>query len=185
MITSVFIATSLDGFIARPDGAIDWLPDPDPGGNEDYGYRAFIDTVDLLVMGRHTYETALGFDAWPYTLPVIVLSHHPITVPDRITHPVERMEGAPRAIVQRLAEQGAAHLYLDGGRTIQAFLAEDLIDQLILTTVPVLLGAGVPLFGPLRHDRWWRLIDVRSFPTGLVQHRYAARLPNRRDVPSS
>ena len=185
MTTPVFIATSLDGFIARPDGAIDWLPDPEPDSDEDYGYQAFIDTVDILVMGRHTYETALGFDAWPYALPVVVLSHHPITVPERTAHPVERMEGAPRTIVQRLTDRGADHLYIDGGRAIQGFLAEGLIDQLILTTIPVLLGGGIPLFGPLPHDRWWHLVDTRAFPSGLVQRRYTTRPADRQDVPSS
>jgi len=101
-----------------------------------------------------------------------VLSHRPITVPDRIAHPVERMVGTPRTIVQRLADQGAQHLYIDGGRTIQGFLAENLLDHLILTTVPVLLGEGIPLFGPLPHAQWWHLVDVRGFPSGLVQHRY-------------
>lgn len=173
MHSSVFIATSLDGFIARPDGRIDWLPAPEPGSDEDYGYHAFIDTVDVLVMGRHTYETTLGFDAWPYAdTPVVVLSHRSIVPPDAATGSVERMEGSPPAIVQRLASRGAEHLYIDGGRTIQGFLADGLIDRLIVTTVPVLLGEGVPLFGPLPHDVPLRLIESRSFANGLVQNEY-------------
>jgi dihydrofolate reductase len=177
MKTSVFIASSLDGFIARSDGSIDWLPEPEPGSDEDYGYQAFIETVDALVMGRHTYETALAFDAWPYVLPVVVLSHHSITVPDRIPHPVERMEGTPPGIVQRLADQGAEHLYIDGGRTIQHFLAEGLIDRLIVTTVPVLIGDGIPLFGPLPRDVSLRLVASRSFTNGLVQSEYRVQEP--------
>lgn len=173
MQTSVFIATSLDGFIARADGSIDWLPAPDPESDEDYGYQVFINTVDALVMGRHTYETALGFDAWPYPdTPVVVLSHRPLAVPDALAGSVERMAGAPAEIVQRLADRGAEHLYVDGGHTIQNFLAAELIDQLIITTVPVLLGGGIPLFGPLPHDVPLTHVDTRIFPSGLVQHRY-------------
>lgn len=171
MRTSVFIATSLDGFIARPDGRLNWLPAPD--GDEDYGYQAFIDTVDVLVMGRRTYETALGFDAWPYAnTPVVVLSHRPIAIPDTVTGSVERMEGSPPAIVRRLGGRGDEHLYIDGGRTIQGFLANGLIDQLILTIVPVLLGEGIPLFGPLPHDVPLTHVETHTFSSGLVQHRY-------------
>lgn len=173
MRASVFIATSLDGYIARPDGSIDWLPAPDPGGDEDYGYRAFIDSVDVLVMGRHTYETALGFEAWPYAgTPVVVLSHRPLDVPDALAGSVERMAGPPAAIIRRLAGRGAEHLYVDGGQTIQGFLAAGCIDRLIITVVPVLLGDGLPLFGPLPHDVPLTHVATQSFPSGLVQHRY-------------
>lgn len=173
MNASVFIATSLDGFIAREDGAIDWLPQPSDTG-EDYGYQAFMDTVDVLVMGRHTYETVLSFGAWPYPeTPVVVLSHRPLGIPEPLTGSVERMEGSPRIIVQRLADRGLTHAYVDGGRTIQGFLADGLIQRLTITTVPVLLGEGIPLFGPLPHDVPLQHLDTRAFPNGLVQHRYA------------
>ncbi|NBC19279.1 MAG: dihydrofolate reductase [Bacteroidetes bacterium] len=172
MNASVFIATSLDGFIAREDGAIDWLPTPD-GTDEDYGYQAFMDTVDVLVMGRHTYETVLSFGAWPYETPVVVLSHRSIEQPEEQDASVERMAGPPREILQRLADRGLTHAYVDGGRTIQRFLADGLIQRLTITVVPVLLGEGLPLFGPLPHDVRLQLLDTRSFPNGLVQHRYA------------
>jgi dihydrofolate reductase len=176
MRTSVFIATSLDGFIARADGSIDWLPAPDPDSDEDYGYRAFINTVDTLVMGRHTYETALGFDHWPYPdTPVVVLSHRLLNIPGAITGSVEQMEGSPAAIIRRLAERGAEHLCIDGGRTIQRFLAAGCIDRITLTIVPVLLGDGIPLFGPMPHDVPLTHLTTQAFPSGLVQHRYRVR----------
>jgi dihydrofolate reductase len=175
MKASVYIATSLDGFIARPDGGLDWLPGI--GGaetGEDYGYRQFMDSVDCLVMGRSTYEVVLGFGGeWPYSeKPVVVLSSRPVDIPDRLADTVEWMSGPPTEVVQRLAERGAGHLYVDGGRTIQGFLAAGLIQQLIITRVPVLIGEGIPLFGPIPHDIKLRHIETRSFANGLVQSRY-------------
>ncbi len=171
---SVFIATSLDGFIARENGAIDWLPAPGgEAGAEDYGYAAFMESVDTVVMGRKTYETALGFDPWPHaSKPVVVLSSGPVTIPEAIAGAVESMSGTPAAIVRRLSERGAKHLYVDGGRTIQGFLEAGLIQQLIITRIPVLIGRGIPLFGPVAHDIRLRHVETRGFPDGLVQSRY-------------
>src|SRR6478672_9003921 len=120
MRASVYIATSLDGFIAREDGALDWLPAPggDAGG-EDYGYRDFMASVDALVMGRHTFELALSFGAWPYAgKPVVVLSSRPAAIPPSLASSVEWLSGSPSEVVRRLAARGAEHLYVDGGRTI-------------------------------------------------------------------
>jgi dihydrofolate reductase len=184
--TSVYIATSLDGFIARADGGLDWLPgaDGEDGSEtrEDYGYRAFMDSVDYLVMGRSTYEVVLGFGReWPYgKKPVVVLSSRPVDIPDRIADTVEWMSDPPDDVVRRLAERGASHLYIDGGQTIQGFLAAGLIQQLIITRVPVLIGNGIPLFGPLPHDIQLRHIETRSFASGLVQSRYEIAEDERR-----
>ncbi|HEX9923527.1 MAG TPA: dihydrofolate reductase family protein [Anaerolineae bacterium] len=174
MKASVYIATSLDGFIARANGAIDWLPGgEDEQTGEDYGYQKFIDSVDYLVMGRNTYELALSFDPWPYTgTPVVGLSSRPLEIPAHLTGAVEGMSGSPGEVVSRLAERGAKHLYVDGGKTVQGFLAAGLIQQLIITRIPVLIGDGIPLFGPLPHDIKLRHIETRSFPNGLVQSRY-------------
>lgn len=175
MKASVYIATSLDGFIARPDGGLDWLPgaEGESTAGEDYGFREFMDSVDYLVMGRNTFELALSFEPWPYTgTPVVVLSSRPLEIPAHLTGAVEWMSGSPGEVVSRLAERGANHLYIDGGKTIQGFLAEGLIQQLIITQVPVLIGEGIPLFGPLPYDIKLRHIETRSFPTGLVQSRY-------------
>jgi len=167
---SVFIGTSLDGFIARPNGDLDFLP---PGGGEDHGYTEFMASVDTLVIGRKTYETVLGFGEWPYgTKPVVVLSSRPITHPPVPEAVVERMEGSPAGIVARLAERGSKHLYVDGGVTIQRFLAAGLIRRLLITRVPVLIGAGVPLFGALPHDIKLQHVMTRQYRSGLVQSEY-------------
>ncbi|HWS82220.1 MAG TPA: dihydrofolate reductase family protein [Rubrobacter sp.] len=174
MRATVYIATSVDGFIAREDGGIDWLPDEgDEEGGEDYGYQEFIDSVDAIVMGRSTYELALSFGSWPYgEKPVTVLSSRHVEIPDAIARTVEAMSVAPREVVQRLAERGYGHLYVDGGRTIQGFLRDGLIHQLILTKIPILIGTGIPLFGPLSHDIGLRHLETRQFENGLVQSRY-------------
>jgi dihydrofolate reductase len=166
---SVFIATSLDGFIARPDGALDWLP---VGGGEEHGYEAFMATVDALVIGRKTYQTVLAFESWPYgEKPVFVLSSGELA-PAPAGAAVERMSGTPRAIVDQLAGRGIGHVYVDGGITIQRFLQDGLIQRLIITRIPVLLGAGIPLFGPLDHDVHLKPLWTRQLQSGMVQTEY-------------
>jgi dihydrofolate reductase len=170
MRASVFIATSLDGFIARQDGALDWLP---TDGGEPHGYDEFIATVDAIVMGRKTFETVLTFDAWPYgTKPVVVLSTRPsgLKAPDGAV--CDMMTGTPHEIVARLSARGMKHLYVDGGVTIQRFLEAGLIQRLIITRIPVLLGSGIPLFGPLPHDLRLEHVATRAYPSGLVQSEY-------------
>lgn len=171
MPCTVFIATSLDGFIAREDGGLDWLPG---FGDEDYGYQAFFDTVDALVMGRNTYEIVRGFGEWHYgDKRVVVLTTRGVEIPPELAGTVGSMAGRPREIVERLAADGAEHLYIDGGNTIRRFLAEDLIDRMIITLVPVLIGTGIPLFGPMSRDIPLRHVRTTSFPDGLVQSEYA------------
>jgi dihydrofolate reductase len=166
---SVFIGTSVDGFIARTDGALDFLP---PGGGEPHGYDEFMATVDALVIGRKTFETVLAFDAWPYSeKPVFVLSTRPLaTAPPGAV--VERMSGAPAEIVSHLAARAIGHIYVDGGITIQRFLQAGLIQRLIITRVPVLIGTGVPLFGALAHDIALTHVATRQYASGLVQSEY-------------
>jgi len=166
---SVFIGTSVDGFIARANGDLDFLP---PGGGEPHGYEEFMATVDVLVIGRKTYETVLNFDRWPYAeKPVVVLSTHPLAPapPEAV---VEHMSGTPAEIVSRLASRGIGHIYVDGGNTIQRFLRAGLIDRLIVTRVPVLIGAGVPLFGELPSDIALKHVATRQYVSGLVQSEY-------------
>lgn len=176
---TVFIATSLDGFIARRNGRLDWLPGQndvpkEAAGSEDYGYGELINSVDALVMGRNTFEKVLTFDEWPYPgLPVVVLSSRPVSIPPAIADEVEVMGGSPEDVVARLALRGWRNLYVDGGVTIQRFLRAGLIQRLIITRVPVLLGEGIPLFGPLPHDLRLRHIETRPYPNGLVQSEYA------------
>jgi dihydrofolate reductase len=167
---SVFIGTSLDGFIARENGDLDWLPGYSDG--EDYGYEEFAAGVDAVVMGRNTYEKVVTFGEWPYgKKTVIVLSHAPLRIPGQLTS-VESMSGTPAEIVSRLSKRGLKHLYVDGGKTIQTFLEAGLIQELTITRVPVLIGRGIPLFGPLKKDIPLRHIETRHFPDGLVQSRY-------------
>jgi dihydrofolate reductase len=173
MRVSVYIAASLDGYIARENGSLDWLPGIGDGDStEDYGYHEFMETVDLLMMGRDTFETVLSFGQWPFEKPVVVLSGKRLAIPDNLCDKVETMSGALAEIVSRLEQRGVRHVYLDGGRTIQGFLAAGLVNQLIITSVPLLLGGGRPLFGPLERDIRLRHLETRSFSSGLVQSRY-------------
>jgi dihydrofolate reductase len=166
---SVFIGTSLDGFIARPNGALDFLP---PGGGEPHGYDEFMATVDALVIGRKTFETVLAFDAWPYgKKPVFVLSTHSLA-PAPTGAVLERMSGAPAEIVSQLAARGIRHVYVDGGITIQGFLQAGLIQRLIITRVRVLIGTGIPLFGAVPRDIVLKHVATRQYASGLVQSEY-------------
>jgi dihydrofolate reductase len=167
---SVFIATSLDGFIARPNGDLDWLP---ADGGEPHGYNEFIATVDAIVLGRKSFEKVLTFHPWPYgDKRVVVLSSRPVDVSAAVGGVVEQMAGTPAEIVSQLAASGARHLYIDGGITIQRFLRAGLIQRLVITRVPVLIGDGVPLFGGLPRDMRLRHIATRHYPSGLVQSEY-------------
>ena len=174
---SIFIATSLDGFIARSDGAIDWLTDPaDVDASEDYGYKAFIDSVDTLVVGRKTYELALTFKEWPYAgKKVVVLSSASPHVPEHLSGSVEIMSGAPGELVERLAQRGARHCYVDGGKTIQGFLNAGLIQEMTITRIPVLIGAGIRLFGKLDRDVRFQHVETKAYGNGFVQSKYRAK----------
>ncbi|HEV7238078.1 MAG TPA: dihydrofolate reductase family protein [Thermoanaerobaculia bacterium] len=169
MNASVFVGTSVDGFIARPNGDFDFLPD-DP---EPHGYDEFIASVDTLVIGRNTFEIVLKFDTWPYgDKRVVVLSSRPIDLSVVVGGVVEQMSGEPAEIVAKLEATGSHHLYVDGGITVQRFLRAGLIQRLIVTRVPVLIGEGIPLFGALPHDVRLEHVSTRSYPSGLVQTEY-------------
>jgi len=170
MPVSVFVGASVDGFIARPNGELDWLP---ADGGEPHGYDEFMESVDALVIGRKTFETVLAFDAWPYGQKrVVVLSSRPIDFSAVRDAVVERMDATPEEIVTRLAARGFHHLYVDGGITIQGFLRAGLVDRLIVTRVPVLIGEGIPLFGSLPRDIRLVHVATRHYPSGLVQSEY-------------
>ena len=166
---SVFVGTSLDGFIARVNGDLDFLP---PGGGEPHGYDEFIASVDALVIGRKTFETVLTFDTWPYgEKPVFVLSTRALaSAPAGAV--VEHMSGDPAQIVSKLDARGIRHVYVDGGITIQRFLQAGLIQRLIITRVPVLIGAGIPLFGAVPRDILLKHVGTRQYASGLVQSEY-------------
>ena len=172
---SVFIATSLDGYIAREDGAIDWLAAANalvPTG-ETCGFAEFMSTVDTLVMGRNSFEQALSFGEWPYgETPLVVLSRTLQCLPQQVPPTVTLAAEAPAALVARLSAVGRRHLYVDGGLTIQSFLAVDLIDEITITAIPVILGSGRPLFGPVQGDVRLRHLSTRAYEFGFVQTRY-------------
>lgn len=169
MKASVFIGASVDGFIARANGGLDWLPD-DP---EPHGYDEFMAGVDTIVIGRGTFETVLGFGSWPYgDKRVVVLSSSPLDFSKVAGAVVEQMSGEPADVVAQLAATGARHAYIDGGITIQRFLRARLIQRMIITRIPILIGDGIPLFGRLPHDVRLRHIATRDYPSGLVQTEY-------------
>lgn len=170
MSASIFIGISVDGFIARPNGDLDFLP---PGGGEPHGYDEFMASVDALVIGRKTFETVLAFPVWPYgQKKVVVLSSRPVDLSAVRGGLVEQMAGPPAEIASKLAASGADHLYVDGGITIQQFLRAGLIQRLIITRVPVLIGEGIPLFGTLSRDIRLRHVATKPYPSGLVQTEY-------------
>jgi dihydrofolate reductase len=169
--STVFVGISVDGFMARPDGRFDFLPE-EP---EDHGFDAFMATVDALVMGRNTFEVVLPFETWPYgKTRVVVLSTRPVDLSAAAARGavVEQMSGTPEEIVARLGARGARHLYVDGGETIQRFMRAGLIDRLVITRVPVLIGEGISLFGAVPSDVQLRHVQTRTFPSGLVQSEY-------------
>ena len=172
---AVFVGVSLDGFIARPNGDLDWLMGEGGGDSAEYGYNDFIAGIDAIVMGRRTFEKGLTFDKWYYgTKRVVVLSSTPLdlSVAQARGGVVERMSGPPEVIVSRLASSGARRLYVDGGITIQKFLRAGLIQRIIISRLPVLIGEGLPLFGPIPRDIRLRHIATRTYPGGMVQSEY-------------
>src|SRR6202030_2703775 len=170
MTVSVFVGTSVDGCIARPNGDLDFLP---TGAGEPHGYNEFIATVDAIVIGRKTFETVLAMEDWPYgDKHVVVLSSRPVDL-SGAGGVVEQMAGPPADIVSQLGASGAHHLYIDGGVTIQGFLRAGVIHRLVITRVPVLIGEGIPLFGTLPRDIQLRHVATRHYASGLVPNQYA------------
>ncbi|WP_312748464.1 dihydrofolate reductase family protein [Candidatus Nitrospira neomarina] len=152
------------------------FPGVGEAGTEDYGYHEFIDSIDAIVMGRNSYEMVLSFAPWPYgKKPVVVLSSRTVAIGQDIASTVESIDAPPHEVVQRLAGRGWSHLYIDGGKTIQGFFRENLIHRLIITTVPILLGTGIPLFGPLSREIHLQHLETRPFANGLVQSHYEVR----------
>jgi dihydrofolate reductase len=170
MKASVFVGTSLDGFIARRNSDFDFLPE---GGGEPHGYEEFMASVDVLVIGRNTYEKVMTFESWPYAgKRVVVLSSRHLDISSARGEQIEVMSGSPHEIVGRLEATGAKHAYIDGGVTVQGFLRDKLIQRLVITRVPVLIGEGIPLFGSLPHDIRLRHLQTTTYVSGLVKSEY-------------
>ena len=173
MKNKVFIATSLDGFILDQDGGIDWLhsvPNPE---EDDMGYASFMETIDALVMGRNTFETVCSFNIdWPYAKPVFVLSNSLTTIPSKLQNKVFLVNGKLTEVLESIHSKGHGNLYIDGGTTIQNFLKEGLIDEMIITRIPILLGGGIPLFGDLQTPQNFNCVDSTIFLDSVVQNRF-------------
>ena len=173
----VFIATSLDGFIADKNGGIDWLHSiPNPEGN-DMGYSEFMSQIDAIVMGRSTFDTVCGFDIdWPYSKPVFVLSNSMSDIPEKYKEKAELVKGSLVEIVQNLHAKELKTLYIDGGKTIQSFLRQELIDEIIITIIPVLLGGGIPLFSELPKLQKFQCVESKIYLDRIVQNRFVKRI---------
>lgn len=173
MSNIVYIGTSLDGYISAPDGGLDWLSYvPIPEG-DDLGFSEFMDRIDAVVMGRKTFETLLGFGVgWHYPKPGIILSSTLKSAPEEFADHIQFASGTPSEIVQLAKKQGFENLYIDGGTTIQRFLREDLIDELIITEIPLLLGGGDRLFGELDQRLGFELVDTKVLLNQLVRRHY-------------
>ena len=169
----VYIATSIDGYIADRNNKLDWLqmvPNPD---NIDTGFDDFLNSIDAIVMGRNTYESVLSMGIeWPYPKPVFVYSRNLKVVPDDLKERVSIIEGTAGEITSELESKGYGRVYIDGGKTIQSFLEADLIDELIITKIPVLLGGGVPLFAALPEHLEFKLVSVDTLLDEMVMIRY-------------
>ena len=176
--TSTYIATSLDGFIARKDGSIDWLIEANaaiPQG-EDCGYSEFMRTVDVLVMGRNTYEQAASFPSWPYKgRRVIVLTSRSVQFRQGQDIWLEESREAPHDLLKRLSSEGCRHAYIDGGKVIQSFLSCGLLEKITVTIIPVLIGEGRALFGNVPEDIEMELINSKAFDFGFLQATYLVR----------
>ncbi len=174
---AIFVGVSLDGYIARPNGDLDWLMGQSEGseGSGEHGYNEFIAGIDVIVMGRRTFEKVLTFNKWHYGKKrVVVLAHKHVDIEGARARGgvVEQMSGKPPEVVSKLAARGAKHLYIDGGDTIQQFLRAGLIQRLVISRLPILIGQGIPLFGPLQRDIKWRHMGTHTFAGGMVQSEY-------------
>ncbi|MBJ7472675.1 MAG: dihydrofolate reductase [Solirubrobacteraceae bacterium] len=169
---SVFIACSLDGFIAGPDDDLSWLPEPDPAAGDDFGYAAFMAGTAAIVMGRNTYDVVAGFDGdWPYgDTPVFVVTSRPL---DPKAPTVKAISGDPVDVVAAVQQEvGDGGIYVDGGSLIRSLLDAGLVDDLTVTVVPVILGAGAPLFAGVVRRHALELVSSDAHDNGLVQLRY-------------
>ena len=172
MTLYVYIAQSLDGFIADKNGGLDWLneiPNPD---NSDFGFAEFMSSIDAVVMGRNTFEKVHSFGMWPYAKPVYIISSTLNELPKEYFGKAEILNLKPHQIIEKLNKEGFNNLYIDGGALIQSFLSEDLIEELIITSIPVLLGDGISLFGKLDKSLKFKLQRSEVLIDSLVKSHY-------------
>lgn len=176
MKNCVFIATSIDGYIADRNGNLDWLDDIPNPNQDDMGYYQFYEGMDALVMGRKTFEKVLSFDVdWPYDKPVFVLSNSLLEIPATHCDQAFLLQGNLTQALSTIHHQGCQNLYIDGGYTITKFLEEDLIDEMIITIMPIVLGDGIPLFGKITQSSDWQLKQSQTFLNQVVQNHYTKK----------
>lgn len=172
MSNTVYIATSIDGYIARKDGSIDWLLEqPNPSGS-DYGFAEFMDRIDGIIMGRNTFETVSAFDEWAYTKPVFVLTNTLTELSGKWASKGQIVKGELSEVLQSLHDKNITRLYIDGGKTIQNFLKQDLIDEMVITRIPVLLGSGIPLFTDDLPELKFEHIATEVYDNVLIKSSY-------------
>lgn len=167
---SIYIATSIDGYIARKDGALDWL-EYGHTGDEDYGFKKFISGIDALILGRNTYEVVSAFGEWPYNYKgkrVIVLSN----TLNEVRQEAELFCGQLDELLSTLYSSGITHVWVDGGITASKFLEAGLVDEITISIIAMILGSGIPLFSVMSKEQKCRLISSQSYPSGLVQLKY-------------
>ncbi|EAZ79364.1 dihydrofolate reductase family protein [Algoriphagus machipongonensis] len=170
---SVFIATSLDGFIAGKNNELEWLSTFPEINQIDTGFEQFTSQVDAILMGRNTFEVVANFEGeWFYKKPVFVWSNSLKEIPDRLKSKVFLVQGNISEILSKIHGKGFYRLYIDGGKTIQTFLKKDLIDEMVITTIPVLLGSGIRLFGDLPKELVFECINSTRFLGKVVQNHY-------------
>lgn len=172
MSNYIYIAVSLDGYIARKDGSIDWLTEIENPDGGDFGFSDFMQSIDAIVMGRNTFESVLGFNQWIYTKPVYVLSSTLKSIPQELSGKAYLIDGDPNSVVKELKSLNLENLYIDGGVTVQNFLRENLIDDMIITRIPILLGEGLPLFGSLKDSIKFQHISTILYNNSLVKSHY-------------
>lgn len=170
---SVFIATSIDGYIAKRNGDIDWLtkftPPTGESEDKDCGFSKFFSEIDALIMGRNTYEVVSGFDTWPYQGKRVVILSSKLT---SVCQQAELFNGNIARLIENLHADGIKHIYVDGGVTISQFMDMNLVDELIISLIPVVLGSGIPLFDKVNNEKWYQLVSSRPYSNGLVQLKY-------------
>jgi dihydrofolate reductase len=169
----VFIGASLDGYIADKDGGLEFLQSVPNPEHEEFGFPEFMDSIDALLMGRITYETVLGFGGrWPYSKPVFVLSNSLTSLPEHLKGKAELVSGPIEEVVLQLHQRGFENLYIDGGKLIQSFLQSDMIDELIISQIPILLGGGTPLFGELQSHLMFEHVETEVLLNAIVKSHY-------------
>jgi dihydrofolate reductase len=173
MANTAYVATSIDAFVATSDGGIEWLDELPNPEQSDYGWSDFISGIDAIVIGRNTFEKVLTFGAWPYEEPVFVITNSLKTLPQNTVGEAEIVKGSINEVIGQLNQRGYTNIYVDGGKAIQSFLAEDMIDEMIITRVPILLGKGIPLFGEQEQSRMLIHTKTEVYNDSLVQSHYA------------